>query len=335
METSEYENAILTTKPFKYLNIQELNIIIGYCRILTFDKNEILYKQGKQNDGMCIILKGSALVFAKTLGKDVINLGTLDVGNFFGEVSLIQKTSCAATVITNEKTECLLMTATYFDMLAVYYPEIRFKITKAINEEICQRLTTSYQTIKNIIVKTEITREPFPERFLKPKNKGIPEPTSFQAARLHRNDLLRSHFFKNYTENELDFLLKQSELMNFAKDFTIIQQGEEHSSYYLVVRGAVQLSIMSQNKKAKLTVLSPITIFGSLSFIINNPAMINFITCERALLLKISEKNLHEIEKSNKELWFKLYNSICESFVAIERAADKLMIRLNSELYNR
>ncbi len=332
MTISDYENTLLTTKAFKYLNLNELDVIKGYCKIVKFNRNELLFEQGKMNVGMYIILKGNAAVVAKTLGKNILNLATLDVGDFFGEVSLIQKTSCTATVIANEEVHCLSLTTDYFDMLILFYPEIRYKITKAIMEEVCGRLINLYNNINQIIDKMNISKELISKSdVIEP----ILELTTLQDSRIHEHDLLRSDFFKIYTHDEISLLINHSELTKVSKNFNIIKAKGTHSEYYFIIRGAVQLSISHKNKKAKLAVLSPISVFSSMSNVTNTTAMINHIACERALLLKISIEKLNEINMSHKSLWYKLYNAICKSFIASERAANKLIIRLNSEEYNR
>lgn len=335
MAAIEYESTLLTTKPFIYLTTDELDIIKGYCKILEFKKEDLLFEQGKRNEGMYIILKGNALVIAKMLGKNIINLATLEEGNFFGEVSLIQKASCAATVIANTDLLCLQLTTNYFDMLTLSYPEIKYKITKAITEEVCDRLRNSYTSIKETIKKTDMSKEPFPVKQETKINQPRIALTTFPAVRLEKYDLLKYLFFKLYDKNELDILIAHAGLLNVPKDFLLIKEGEEHPAFYIVLRGAIQFSIMHKNKKAKLAVISPISICGSMSFIIKSPSTINCTTCERAILLKISDTKLIEIENNHPVLWYKLYSAISESFIALERAADKLMIRLNSELYNR
>lgn len=332
---AKYEHTLLNTKAFKYLNSKELDIIKGYCSIVVFRKSELLFTQGKKNTGMYILLKGNALVVAKILGKNMLNLAKLEEGDFFGEVSLIQKVACAATVIANTEVHCLELTADYFDTLAQFYPEIRYKITQAIIEKACESLSNLYKNIIETIKKSEISKKPFPERNIKKNIENKPELITFEEANLNKNDFFKSSLFKACTEDELDLLIANSELIKVSKNYTFIKSGEEQSAYYIIIRGAIQLSIIHQKKKAKLAVLSPISIFSSTSNIIKNTNMINYISCERSILLKISENKMKAIEKNNKALWCKLANSICESFVALEVAANKLIIRLNSELYNR
>ncbi len=335
MNITKYEHTLLKTKAFKYLDSKELDVIKGYCNIIIFRKSELLFKQGKKNSGMYIILKGSAMVVAKILGKNILNIATLEEGDFFGQVSLITKVPCAATVIANTEVHCLELTADYFDTLAIFYPEIRYSITQAIIENVCESLGSLYKNIIDTMNRSEMSDKPFPEKIMTTKRNTKSEFVTFEEANLNRTDLAKSTLFKSYTEEELDLLITNSELIKVSKDYTLITTGEEQSAYYFIIRGAIQLSIIHQKKKAKLAVLSPISMFCSSSNIIKKTNMIHYIVCERSIILKIPINKLKIIEHSNKSLWHKLSNSICESFVTLELAANKLIIRLNSELYNR
>lgn len=332
---TKYEHTLLSTKAFKYLSSGELDIIKGYCNIVIFRKNELLFTQGKMNTSMYIILKGNALVVAKILGKNMLNLATLAEGDFLGEVSLIKKAPCAATVIANTEVHCLELTTDYFNTLAIFYPEIRYKITQAITIKACESLNNLYKNIIETIQRSEISKKPLSEQHITAKTQNTSELIALEEANLNKNDLVNSSLFNAFTEDELDLLIANAELFKVSKDYTLITAGEEQSAYYIIIRGAVQLSITHQKKKAKLAVLSPITIFCSTSNIIENTSRINYISCERSILLKIYANKIKAIEKNNKPLWYKLSNSICESFVALELSANKLIIRLNSELYNR
>lgn len=335
LNITKYEHTLLNTKAFKYLNSHELDIIKGYCNIVIFRKSELLFTQGKMNTSMHIILKGNALIVAKILGKNMLNLATLEEGDFFGEVSLIKKLPCAATVIANTEVHCLELTTDYFDTLAIFYPEIRYKITQAITEKACHSLNNLYTNIIETIQKSDISKKPFSEKNIPIKTQHTSELITFEEANLNKNDLFKSSLFHALTEDELDLLIKNSELFKVSNNYTLIKASEEQSAYYIIIHGAVQLSITHQKKKAKLAVLSPISIFSSTSNIIKNTNIIDYISCERSILLKISNNKIRSIEKNNKPLWYKLSNFICESFVALELSANKLIIRLNSELYNR
>jgi CRP/FNR family cyclic AMP-dependent transcriptional regulator len=130
-------------------------------------------------------------------------------------------------------------------------------------------------------------------------------------------------------------LLTYTDIIRANHNCTIIKEGEKDSPFYLVVRGAVQSSITQHNTVAKLSVLGPENIFGTRTYINKLPGFVTYKTCERAVLMKISFSDLELMQKDDITLWYKIMDAICKSFIELERAADKLLMRLNSELYNR
>lgn len=332
MEASELERALLAAKPFKYLDIHELNAIKMYCDLLTFKDNEFLFEQGKKSDSMSIIVAGSAFVVAKVLGKSITKLDTLEQGDFFGEVCLIQKETCAATVVANGEVKCLQLTTVYFDMLALFFPEIRYKIMKAISEEICIRLRNLQKNIITIMDTSRMIEISFKskwEKFL-----GNYQTATYSDQKIDIEFIKNLKIFETFKSEEVDELLQSIELIQASNYCQLIKTGIKNTGYFIILRGAVQLTISSNNKIAKLSVLGPSSIFGGLSFIDNQETIINYTTCERAELLKITDENLKKLENENPELWYKVFNVICQSLVMLERSANKLIIRLNNELYN-
>lgn len=323
----ELKNILLMTNPFKYLVIDEIDMLVKYSKMVTFADGEVLLRQGKKCDRMYIIIKGKAIVTARILGKDFITFATIEDGNFIGEVNLIEKIPCIASVIANGEMECLQLTATYFDMLYLFFPEIHYKITKAITEEVVLRIKHLYDKITEYIKKS-----PMEESTLKSTLKL--EAIHFKDVQIDEHGLRCSNFFNYFNQSEYDELLSAMILIKAESHATIINKDDENTPYFLVLRGAVQSSIIANHVTAKLSVLGPMSFFGSISLIDNSPSIITYTTCERCVLLAIKPAQMLRLQ-NNIQLWHKLYYAICMSFIAIERAADKLLIRLNSESYNR
>src|SRR5262249_18463657 len=150
---------LLASRPLKYLDAVELEKLLLYCKIASFPSGETFLYQGKKNDGMYIIISGNAHVSVKVLGKKIIELANLEQGNFIGEVALIQKELSTASVRANGPLECLIITTNYFDILSLFFPEIRYKIIKAITEEVCFRSNNLHKMITSFMSHSEMTKK--------------------------------------------------------------------------------------------------------------------------------------------------------------------------------
>jgi len=74
--------------------------------------------------------------------------------------------------------------------------------------------------------------------------------------------------FKNFTEEEKkEFTEKNLTVLNFPPEFTIIQEGDEGSEFYLLLEGSVKVSKTNQN--ISIAVLGPGEVFGEMASILN------------------------------------------------------------------
>lgn len=335
MNEQVLRDVLVGTRLGEFLNDpKEIERLIKYNDYCIFAPGDVILEQGKMIVGMYVMIEGTALSTAQILGEGGTYIATLSRGNLFGEVSLIEKGPCATSVIASSQVKCLLITNAYYDMLAVLYPETQHKITKAIALEVCLRLIYLHNKIANFMEQTDMaSRQKFGEvikSFAKTAVMKIDELPINKIA-IHKNN-----FFARFNDQEFDELLHHADLIKTPKNCTLIREGDPQPPCYIVIRGAVQSSIFSGKKVAKLLVFGPISIFGSISVIDErSPAVFNYTTCEKCILLRLSLQNIRFLQKNFPRLWFKLFYLICHSLVTIEKAADKLDVRLKSEFYNR
>lgn len=332
MVTPEIKTILLSSLPFKYLNSNELDMLMHFCKVITFDAGNVVIEQGKRSDGMYVIVEGNASVTAKVLGKDDLNIATLEKGTFIGEISLIEKGPFTASVTADNELQCLVFTTTYYEMLSTFYPDIKFKIAKAICEVVCMRLRILHKKITTLMTHCEMHKRSFFSEAIKSLTK--PENITFESAHLSNDRLHNLPIFKSFSNDDMEVILKYFELISVAQNCNLITEGETGTPYFYILYGAIQSSIIENNKIAKLTVLGPMSLLGSISYIDGTSAIINYTSCEKAILLKISAENLNLLQKDYIHLWYKLYDLICENIITLERSADKLLIRLSSEIYN-
>lgn len=334
MLDTELKEILLASALCKYLEPSELDSLLSYSEVVTFDKDQNILKQGKRNQSLFIILQGTVRVTAKILGEGFANIAVLGPGNMLGEISLFEKGPAATSAIAIEDVACLQINYLYFDMLTQVFPQTKYNIERGMIEQIYLRLKSLHTKITKYMHDSNmITKSLFSDVI---RTLTSPSQTSLEKANISLEHLKNAVFFKNLHEDELDYIIKQSFILNAPKKCILIHEGEKSHSFNIVLRGAVQSSIIENNIIAKLSVLGPLEFFCSTSAI--NPtanSLFNYTACERAIIFTIPEKNLRLIQNENIKVWYKLYSHLYQSFVALERTADALDVRLNSELYNR
>jgi len=326
-------NALLhVAKPFRYLTVDELDRMAAYCDIVTFNDGDIILRQGEKSKGLYIVLEGKAFLSAKVLGSDLLDLATVDKGDFVGEVGLMVDMPNSMSVIAKGNITCLFITKLYFDTLALFLGEIKYKINQAIMEEVCARLTRIHAKITELMSHSAMaTRSIFSEVI---HSLTLPKVIDFADIDMDISELKKRDFFNLLTQEELTVLLNESTLIETAPHNTLIKTGDSDSPVFVLLCGAVQSRVIKDNKIAKVSVLSPINLISSF-FPMGVAAVFDYSTCEQAVLLKINRAHLLHLKENNIHLWYKIVDLICREFLFLEIAANKLFIRLQSELYNR
>jgi len=316
------------------LDADELDMLIQHTKILAFNKGDVFIQQGSQHDELYIIIEGTVTVSAKILGHGIAKIETLGPGNFLNEVSFIMKAPSATSIVAGESLQCITITRAYFDFLDIYSPITKYKIIATLSKQICCRIRDIHTKLVKVIASLDMTTRSFVVEVIKSLNK--PTMLTFEDVHESSNELKQSTLFKDFTDKEIELIMKSSEVISAKKNCLLIQENEIDRTCYIVLRGAVQSSIIQDSKVAKLSVIGPMILFCSIS-IIDHAALstINFTTCENSILLKLTPEFLEQLRTTNTELWHKFYQLIGKSIISLERSMDKLDIRLNIETYNR
>jgi len=313
---------------------QELQLLLKRNHILTYAAGETILQQGKLADGIYLIISGTVLITAKLLGEGTTNLETLSQGDFIGEISFFENIPCATSVIAASNAQCILLSKMYLEFLSAYFPETKYKLSHAISKQVCTRLKKMHEKITTFIRNSDMTSQSLFSEILH----SFTKPSEIKLAEAHVdiNKLHRSVFFHTFSEHELETLMQRSIVLNAAKNCDLLTKNDKKPTCYIVIHGAVQTSIIHDNKVAKLSVIGPDILFANIACMEQNPSFnINFTTCEQAIVLKLVDTELLNLQHNFSELWFKVFDLICRSLIALEKSVDKLDIRLNIEMYNR
>ncbi|ASQ46559.1 cyclic nucleotide-binding domain-containing protein [Legionella clemsonensis] len=321
-----------TSRLGQYLNQQELEILIRHSKIVSFLPGEVILKQGKHTNGIYIIVEGQVAITARVMGQGVTNIETLGAGCFVGEICFIEKVPCPTSVIASVQVKCLFINDTYFELLSAYYPEIKYKILDTLSLQVCGRLKRVHDKVTEYITNSDMVSLSFFGKVAYTFN----QPKVIALEEENKEKLMKIPPLTLFSKDELHEMFKRMELIEASKNCKLIYQGKQQPICYIVIKGAVQSSIVHDNKQAKLSVIGPETLFAGVACIDNDSSYtVTFLTCEQALLLKISDTALKYFQENHPQLWYKLFGLICASLVALEKSIDKLDIRLHIETYNR
>ncbi len=327
-------NKLLKINLSNFLNKDELNLLLQHSQVCSFKMGELLLGQGDEVDGIYLILEGMVLLTAQMMGEGVTELETLHAGHFLSAIAFMEQSRCPTSFMANEAVHCLFIPNSYFKILAVDYPETRYKFFTIIVKQMCSRIKTIHDRITTFISDSDMMSLSFFERVVYSLNQ--PQKITIEESGINKQLLHKKPLFEGFNGEEIKHLFEHFELFDVPKNTILLSEGEKTASCYLIAYGAIQTCIIQNSKFAKLSVIAPGTLLASIGCVDNNASYnINYITCEHTILFKLNESSLRIIKDSQPELWYKLFNLICHSLTALKKSVDKLDIRLHTETYNR
>ena len=154
---------------FANLNKREIKLLIGILHNRSYTKNEFVCMQGDPGLGMYVVIKGEVEVFIEENDNNKKSLAILGEGEFFGELSLIDKSPRSATVMATKNSELL----GFFqpDLLEINhkYPTTGLKIIFKISELLAERLR---QTNEKLSIADSKTNNPLKKTHKRSKNEN-------------------------------------------------------------------------------------------------------------------------------------------------------------------
>ncbi|HYA86835.1 MAG TPA: Crp/Fnr family transcriptional regulator [Nitrospirota bacterium] len=106
-------------------------------------------------------------------------------------------------------------------------------------------------------------------------------------------NLKKIELFKNLSDDELEELDPYLMLESVKKKKEIFNEGDQPEWFYIVSKGKIKITKLSQEgKEIILELISPTDIFGGVAVLRNFPYPANAVAMEDSEILKISRKNL-------------------------------------------
>lgn len=101
----------------------EVEQIAARAHVMLFESGEIIVPEGEEGLGFYFITDGRVRVLR--MGKEIATLG---VGDFFGEVSLLEGTVRNATVVADGSATCIGILRSFFRPLLARNPRLALRI---------------------------------------------------------------------------------------------------------------------------------------------------------------------------------------------------------------
>lgn len=142
--SSEIREKLKGKSLFVEFTDDELGDFLELLDVVEAKKGEIIVKQDDAGDCMFILVDGSARVLHHRGGRD-IKFASLQPGDFFGELALVDAGVRSADVVAEDDCTLLQITQAVISAAAGVYPTAAFKFLIAIGRILVGRLRQTNQ----------------------------------------------------------------------------------------------------------------------------------------------------------------------------------------------
>ena len=94
---------------FKGLSDGELSQLAQICKMVSFPKGEIICSEGECGRDIFVLAEGKASVFATKTGNKKSKIGTINQGEIFGEMSIIEDLPRVADLVTDSESKLVVI----------------------------------------------------------------------------------------------------------------------------------------------------------------------------------------------------------------------------------
>ncbi len=152
MEDVRYLKQIPIFRDFKTTELLSISMV---AKSKKYKPGEVIVKEKSKGDGLYVIKKGLVKVVKEDSFGDEHILAYLGEGEYFGEISLVDRAPRSASVIAEKESECLIINITDFQNLIAGNKELERKFYKSFAKVLCERLRV---TNENLTFSQEINK---------------------------------------------------------------------------------------------------------------------------------------------------------------------------------
>ena len=132
------------------LNNEQLARFIRIMQVKNISQGVQLAKQGEPSDAMYLLVEGQLRLRAMIEGRET-SLGTINAGEFFGEISLFDKGPRFADVIAAQDSTLLRIPAAEFEKFVYETPDLAAPFLLALGHTLTTRIRAEYKRYRDSV----------------------------------------------------------------------------------------------------------------------------------------------------------------------------------------
>lgn len=300
--------------------------LLGVAREVSFVKGAELVRQGELSRGAFVIRSGAAEARVALPGGGTLSVARFAAGDMFGEMALIERGVCSATVVAHSNVDAWFVGRDDFRALVASRELAALETQRAITRALAGKLRAL-----NERVRAHPAAEDRAAAGGAPRGDPLAGvPRSHQASFDWRAFLPVLPFFEPFGDDERDEIASRGQVIELARGAWLFVAGRPAEACYLVLRGALEIFIQDGKKERRVAISGPGELVGFMAVINAAPRANNARARENACLLELPRAAFMELYGGRSATTVSLHHAIHRSLMSSLAHTNTQLTRLIS-----
>jgi CRP-like cAMP-binding protein len=302
------------------------DLLLAVARPVSHAKGERLVRHGDPSRGAYVLKDGAAEATVTLPGGEKLTVAKFGGGAVFGEMALIERGTCTATVTATEKLSGWFIERDDFRALVAQRVPGALRVQHALTLALSDKL----RVLNSKVLDVEAAGD-------KPaRRSGLGDPLATVArARTPSFDfkpfLPHLPMFEGFDAAEIDEILAVASVLELPRGQKIFSAGQPSTACFIVVRGAVKIRAQHEKRERRMAVLGPGQLLGYMSALENSVHGSDAVVREDALLLEIPREAFEKLYFGSSPASTKLHRVIQKSLLISLGHTNRHLTRLISQ----
>jgi CRP-like cAMP-binding protein len=297
---------------------------LAIARPVSFAQGARLVRQGEPSRGAFVIGRGAAEARVALPGGGTLAVAELRDGDMFGEMALIERGVCSASVVACSPVEGWFIPRDDFRAMVASRDPAALEIQRKITEVLAARLRAL-----NAKVRSHRAAEDRPVSDPPRAAEFSHSSPSFDW----RGFLPILPFFEGFDGYEIDELVARCRALELPRGTWLFAPGQPATASFIVARGAIEVFSRTGNLERRIAVAGPGELVGYLAMLEANPHRAAARVRESACVLELSAKDFLEIYGGDSGTSVSLQHAIHKSLLRSLARTNTQLTRLISHAH--
>jgi CRP/FNR family cyclic AMP-dependent transcriptional regulator len=310
------------------LDAEARDLLLAVARPASHAKGERLVRHGDPSHGAYVVREGAAEASVTLPGGEKLTVARLEAGGVFGEMALIERGTCTATVTATEKLEGWFIERDDFRALVAQRIPAALRIQHAVILTLSDKLRTLNAKVLEVPAAEDRPRNSGSEHDLDP----LARAKRLKKASFDFKPFLpHLPIFEGFTTSEITEVLDAANVLELPRGHAVFAAGQPSEACFIVVRGAVEIRARHAKRERRMAVLGPGQLLGYMSALEKSLHGSDAVVREQALLLEIPGEAFEKLYFGNSSASTKLHRVIQKSLLSSLGQTNRHLTRLISQ----